>query len=223
MPYKDPEKKRQHEREYWHRSSNAKARSKRWVEANREKHRATNRDLYESHKEQRIAKVKKYHMEHPEIVEKSKKNFLIHHTREEIREKNIEWYRKNRDKQRVKTAEYRQKNKAKDYERQKRWRDANPNKACAIWMRRRMRIMSVTVNDFTSEQWTTMKWCYGYYCIYCGRYMQRLGHDHVCPVSKNGAHTASNVVPCCRSCNSKKGDREPLPVKYTFPPLTECG
>ena len=35
--------------------------------------------------------------------------------------------------------------------------------------------------------------------------MQRLEMDHITPLSKGGDHTASNIVPCCRSCNAKKG------------------
>ncbi|MDB4875733.1 MAG: hypothetical protein JWM41_2179 [Gemmatimonadetes bacterium] len=30
--------------------------------------------------------------------------------------------------------------------------------------------------------------------------------DHVIPISRGGSHTRENVVPACRSCNSKKGD-----------------
>ena len=40
--------------------------------------------------------------------------------------------------------------------------------------------------------------------------MKRLTMDHITPISKGGAHTASNIVPACQSCNSKKNNRAPL-------------
>ncbi len=42
-------------------------------------------------------------------------------------------------------------------------------------------------------------------CQYCGRKAESL--DHVVPRSRGGAHTWTNVVACCRSCNTSKGDR----------------
>jgi 5-methylcytosine-specific restriction endonuclease McrA len=51
---------------------------------------------------------------------------------------------------------------------------------------------------------------YGHCCVYCGRKMQRLTQDHITPLSRGGNHTKSNIVPACRSCNSKKGTGEPL-------------
>ena len=43
-------------------------------------------------------------------------------------------------------------------------------------------------------------------CQYCsGKFpSQELTMDHVIPVARGGRSTKSNVVPCCKSCNSKK-------------------
>lgn len=54
-------------------------------------------------------------------------------------------------------------------------------------------------------------------CRYCGivvDWHNRRGpiggtYDHVIPISQGGDSGYSNVVVCCRSCNSKKGDRTP--------------
>jgi len=40
-------------------------------------------------------------------------------------------------------------------------------------------------------------------CVYCGG--EQTGWDHVIPLSRGGAHTEGNLVPCCRPCNSSKG------------------
>jgi 5-methylcytosine-specific restriction endonuclease McrA len=59
----------------------------------------------------------------------------------------------------------------------------------------------------TREQWQEIKAAHGHACAYCKRLMQRLEMDHVIPLSKGGSHTKDNIVPACRKCNAKKGNR----------------
>lgn len=47
----------------------------------------------------------------------------------------------------------------------------------------------------------------GFACVYCGS-DERLTCDHVIPVSKGGKTVLENLATCCKSCNSKKKDRE---------------
>ena len=49
-------------------------------------------------------------------------------------------------------------------------------------------------------------------CQYCGRRAECI--DHVYPRSKGGEHEWENVVACCRSCNSAKGDTLPEHSKF---------
>ncbi len=42
-------------------------------------------------------------------------------------------------------------------------------------------------------------------CQYCGKAAESL--DHVVPRSRGGEHEWTNVVACCRRCNTTKGDR----------------
>lgn len=46
-------------------------------------------------------------------------------------------------------------------------------------------------------------------CIYCGA-KGSLSKDHLIPLSRGGRDTIENIVPCCRGCNSSKGDRDVL-------------
>lgn len=48
-------------------------------------------------------------------------------------------------------------------------------------------------------------------CQYCGRSLPHdlLSFDHVTPRSRGGETCWENVVTCCLSCNSRKGDRTP--------------
>jgi 5-methylcytosine-specific restriction endonuclease McrA len=48
-------------------------------------------------------------------------------------------------------------------------------------------------------------------CAYCERPMRsrEKSLDHVIPLSRGGGHSTTNVVVCCRSCNSRKHARTP--------------
>lgn len=53
-------------------------------------------------------------------------------------------------------------------------------------------------------------------CVYCGVHRTDLTVDHLIPRSGGGADIIANLAACCRSCNSKKGQR-PLYVARMFP------
>lgn len=62
--------------------------------------------------------------------------------------------------------------------------------------------------SFTAAEWTAVKSLFGRVCLRCLRPESdtvRLEPDHVVPVTKGGAHHASNIQPLCRSCNASKG------------------
>lgn len=96
--------------------------------------------------------------------------------------------------------------KAAQIERLQAWNAANPISKAVREQKRRAR-KAGTVNDFTREQWEALKVAYGHRCVYCGQHTKRLTMDHVIPLSKGGEHTARNIVPACKSCNSKKGTK----------------
>ena len=74
--------------------------------------------------------------------------------------------------------------------------------------RRRARLAGALVT-LTKAQWDAVLTLRGNRCVYCGRAGVRLTQDHVVPLSRGGAHTAENVVPACKPCNSSKRDRTP--------------
>ena len=61
-------------------------------------------------------------------------------------------------------------------------------------------------SDLTVKQWRAKLAAYGNHCAYCGVWSKALTQDHIRPLSKGGHHTASNIVPACKSCNSRKSD-----------------
>lgn len=47
-------------------------------------------------------------------------------------------------------------------------------------------------------------------CAYCGEYQHDYSSrtvDHIVPQSRGGTHDASNLLPCCKSCNARKRGR----------------
>lgn len=117
-----------------------------------------------------------------------------------------------------KQREYRQRNQEKVNVRWAKWYAANPLKVKAKGVladqRRRSRRRGLPAT-LTHSQWEAIKAAYGHCCAYCGQPSQRLTQDHVIPLSKGGGYTAENIVPACRSCNSRKNNRIPplIPAK----------
>ena len=96
------------------------------------------------------------------------------------------------------------------------WEAAHPVARRIIQSRRRARKKALPAT-LTIEQWRAILLAYRYRCAYCGKKQSKrrpLTQDHVVPLSKDGAYTQHNIVPACRSCNSRKGGNLPAnPVK----------
>lgn len=60
--------------------------------------------------------------------------------------------------------------------------------------------------EITQEEWNGILKEFGNRCAYCGSDGKPfgLGMDHVIPLRSGGKHSVGNVVPACRSCNSRK-------------------
>lgn len=94
------------------------------------------------------------------------------------------WRKRNPDKQKVAEQAWREKNRLYDTLRGARRRCIQGN---------------TRVDQDLAEQLVDY---YGPWCVYCGA--QMTGFDHLQPLSREGLHTAENLAPCCRSCNSIK-------------------
>lgn len=69
---------------------------------------------------------------------------------------------------------------------------------------------TVKHSDLKNDVWQKT----GGKCFYCGCVLLPFGHeknsfsmDHVISLRKGGTDTLDNLVPSCRTCNSKKGAR----------------
>lgn len=83
---------------------------------------------------------------------------------------------------------------------------AHPEQGRASNSRHKALKRGAAIADFTHAQWIAMQEHFKHCCAYCGKRAKgHLTQDHVTPLRKGGNHTLSNIVPACRSCNSKKG------------------
>jgi len=118
--------------------------------------------------------------------------------KEEVKQRGRKYYIENRDKIRKRTSDYQK---------------ANPDK-CVLYTTKRNEIKRGLLADLTLEQWETIKAVFKNKCAYCGKRTSRLEKEHVIPLSKGGTLTLRNIVPACRSCNSRKSNNLPeIPVK----------
>ena len=91
-------------------------------------------------------------------------------------------------------------------ERGKRWREANPEKAAAARHRKRAR-KAKAPGHHTGVELIALKERFAGLCVYCGSPGDTW--DHVMSLFHGGANFIWNIVPACRSCNSKKQHTSP--------------
>lgn len=125
------------------------------------------------------------------------------------RERSRRLWRENPEPLKAAKKRYLVKNPDKPREWKKRWQQNNPEKH-KLQMRmdvkrRKARKKGATICDFTAAQWEQMKIAHNHQCFYCKEQPNALTQDHCIPLSRNGNHTASNIVPACMPCNRKKG------------------
>lgn len=67
--------------------------------------------------------------------------------------------------------------------------------------------------DLRGSQWWKRRRSQGI-CHYCNNRFppKELTMDHLVPIARGGRSVKSNVVPCCKECNTKK--RQLLPLEW---------
>lgn len=83
------------------------------------------------------------------------------------------------------------------------WFIEHPEKSVEYRGKRRARKFNCNAT-LTPDEWKEIKELFDYRCAYCGTKLESPDQDHVIPLSKGGHHSADNVVPACKKCNSTK-------------------
>lgn len=196
------EAKRERDRAYYRKNADrVKARTLRYYEENREAV-AEQRKTYRAANADRLAEVKRrYHAENapairakvrewkannPDRVKANSARYRAAH-REEVRERNLTYYRKLM---------------AEDPERVRAKRRA--------WSKTKQGILSNRAARskrrgaaYTSEALEWIASLVDPMCVYCGDMAVEI--DHLTPLTRGGTGERSNLAPCCRRCNSRKG------------------
>jgi 5-methylcytosine-specific restriction endonuclease McrA len=164
-----------------------------WRRKNPDKVREANREWYRENRERALAYVAAY--------QKTERGKAVNHAANKR-------YRKT-DKGEAQQRASRQRNREIQRRCARLWRKTASGRALNARKNalRRSRVKGMR-NDFTAEQWETLKIAYGERCAYCGQ-VTELTQDHVIPLAQGGEHTALNIVPACQPCNSRKGNRTP--------------
>jgi 5-methylcytosine-specific restriction endonuclease McrA len=165
------------------------------------------RDWYAANRGRALASSAKWAKDHPEKFDLIQRRYRSKpEVKVLIAERNKTWATQNRDKTREYARQWQDQNRELYHEIQKRWRAENQT-----YWRIRDKSLRSTQSDFTLDQWLEVLEEFGHCCAYCLRHDVKLTMDHVISIAKGGTHTRDNIVPACKSCNSRKKDR---PIFY---------
>lgn len=106
----------------------------------------------------------------------------------------------------------------REYRRRPEAKERRRAKAAEYLQRRRARKAKV-VSQLTQNEWLWLLEQSGYRCVYCGQHQDEIGtlaQEHVVPLAQGGAYTITNIVPACRTCNSRKQARTPTQAGMSF-------
>lgn len=160
------------------------------------------RQWYQKNKERINKYLKQWREDNTERVKQYREN-----NKEKIRGSQIRWCENNPEYQK----QYRLINYKKLTEREKLYRQTPEGKACNQRAHaKRKASEKEIINTLTSEEWIDILKEHKFRCAYCGcgfTLFDRETRDHIIPISKGGNNIKENIVPACRSCNSKKHNK----------------
>lgn len=155
--------------------------------------------------EQHREYCRRWHAENREHANARRRQYYLDNFDRE-REARKEWSEANPDKRRIAMRKQYLKNRERILERNKAWKDANPDKRHAHNLTRRAR-MGGAEGFFTAEEFADVRKKYDNSCAYCGCPDTALTADHDVPLFRGGSNWISNILPACKTCNSRKGTK----------------
>ncbi len=149
-------------------------------------------DWYEENKEEYKAKTKQWAQDNKEKVRQYSKEWRERNP-EKAKQLCQDWYERNKEHYQEQKRKHRQENKEqiRQYGRQRRARKAGAK------------------GSHTYKEWEAKLEEFHHLCAYCSGQLNALSskditEDHIIPLTRGGSDYIENIVPACRSCNSKK-------------------
>jgi len=183
-------------------------RAKTWREKNHERYLAGTRRWREAHPNYdhaRYLALNAYYKDH------AKNYYAENKTR--LATKYKKWAEENRVYDLARKRRYYSENKEKERARFRAWKKANPG---YDGIKKAVRRGQLNAGNVTAGELRAVRALYGTQCLYCGAAATAM--DHVIPLARGGAHAASNLVPACTTCNSRKRDSLPLEFFWGMSP-----
>ena len=176
----------------------ARERCRRWTTTHKEEKRAYLAEYRRTHNKELRAYWDKYYQEHRDELLAYQKAYRLKKLQ------NPTWVAKDRAKQRafVETNAERCKEYARKYRRTLKGKATTARRGA-----KRRAALDATECTLTADEWQSILERNKHKCYWCGKKSKKLTMDHVIPLSKGGRHVKENIVPACRSCNSKKADK----------------
>jgi 5-methylcytosine-specific restriction endonuclease McrA len=160
-----------------------------------EKRREAGRRWRAAHLDKAHAIEKVWRKAHPENKAVNQKRYS-EANREKVRAANRRAYTQRKEEHRLRHEVY---------------RHTHPEKQLQWNTNRRARVKGAK-GSHTHAEWQSLLEASSFLCWYCGCSDKPLTRDHIIPLKLGGSNTISNIVPACRSCNSKKGHKLQTPL-----------
>lgn len=178
---------------------------------------------------QKLVSKQYYERNHDEILLKQRE--YLSNNKDKVRQKKAEYYARNADHVKAKAKSWRENNRERRRENNREWAIRNPEKdknSKRNWrqshrgaqkekdLKRRQRLVSQSDMTLTIDAVDKL-YASSSSCPYCGVSMtdgrggpdikSAKSIDHMVPLVLGGLHSLQNVIVCCLSCNSKKGNK----------------
>lgn len=149
---------------------------------------------------------KQYRQEHENALAQQKQDYYkTHKEKWQIRAQKPEIKLKNNEQNKKAYC----KDKEKFLERNRRWRQTDAGLASSANTHARRRA-GIGESVISAIEWQQIMNNTDWKCVYCQISLtpKNRSLDHIIPLSKGGQHHIDNLVACCRTCNSKKGNKK---------------
>ena len=177
-----------------------RARSKEYAERNKTKIREREKERNRLNRDKFNAKAKAYRKRYPDRLKAAK----------------AKWKAANKERAKDSLKAWRKANRERVREKEAAWKAANLQAWHAMRLdahHKRRALKKACEGSHTRHEWAEILQQHAFCCAYCGIRQTtelRLTRDHYTPLTKGGTNYADNIIPACRSCNSKKKNRDPI-------------